>query len=511
MKIINTCLLSLMAVLLLSFWPSAAAQAEEQRTAFGCFTSANDNGCTRTYYCPKYFRPKAAKALCNLEGVSLDPNQLDALPDNRITVTVPSNTIQEGQCRINDVKISQGTVALARSDFPGSKGTLSYSCQERDYYPDHPEWMGGDCQIKGEVVCERYHNEIQVAEVQVPDTTDIRPGLQLQGIVSIGGDYWLVTQRCDETPGFDCGSGTAPGDGYLLFTLTDHGGKLIKRWPKFSASNDPNSNLGHGQSLFAIRQGTSQTYTVLTDSKNGRVLPRLRLTLAANPADSVLSIDSEVKLFTTSGAQIEPVSAITAFAINAGKMRVATVRNDSTGARLAEIFVLASDWQTRLLQEGKLIIQGQSHNFVLDAAQFASHQGIGLMDNSLVSLSGSSLLPPVTPGTSELEKRLYVYPVDLGLGVGKAGSGTVTRHVIRVDYTAALAERYKTTDQTDATQCASLNPQPSLQCKMLNYEPESLFVQGDDIYFSMNFGKAQNRVRRIYRMYKDFTPFYPAP
>lgn len=483
---------------------------------FQCITT--NNSCSRTFSCPIFQRLKSAKAICNLEGITLAPSDLDATPNNTLRVMRASVPVAAGRCWIDATSVSQNSVTLPSPAFATTARQFNYGCSDID----DAEWGNGECQTIGKAICEPYSGELRIANIKTGTETfsgsDSRP---LQGIARLqrttaAGEteyLWLTTQSTS-------GSRPMPED-ELRFTVTTNSGNYIRTLPPLKRNYPTIKRIGHGQSLFVYRNA-DESYTILTEAEgipdsatlptafqlNGTRLLHLKL----DKTLTTLSYVGEVAL--VSGTTELPLKA---FSINkAGtQFRIAVVTmqtNHSTSYmdRKIRVINLDSSWLSTLASHGAVLLPPTpSHEFWLDNRIYAQNQGIVLMNNAVVSLAGNSSMPPASdpqnncmneilspgtrfiPGTTETYsalKRIDYYTLDSTRAYGYTGTPT------------PFKRRCLTTDRADAV---------SRGGEMAPFEPEGLFAINDELYFSINYGQSPQRVKRIYRVSEQFFTSLP--
>jgi hypothetical protein len=109
----------------------------------GCSQIGSDAGCSRTLSCPAGKRVIAARAACNLEWGTVSSAQLGAVPINKISVVLASDTASGSFCRLHGTSLTSGTKSI--SALPAGQ-SVSASCAEHDA-------NGGDCSVLAQVYC----------------------------------------------------------------------------------------------------------------------------------------------------------------------------------------------------------------------------------------------------------------------------------------------------------------------------------------------------------------------
>lgn len=110
---------------------------------FECKVSGNNSGCRKYVHCPRDKNAVAARAGCNLEYGSVSQSQLNTIPWGRLHVVKASDNVHAGTCYIGGDELSSGSVIT--DDLPDS-GAVFIGCKEHDK-------NGGECHIKGELIC----------------------------------------------------------------------------------------------------------------------------------------------------------------------------------------------------------------------------------------------------------------------------------------------------------------------------------------------------------------------
>ncbi|MEZ4363673.1 MAG: cytochrome c peroxidase [Kofleriaceae bacterium] len=106
-----------------------------------CRTAGSNTPCTRTYACPAGSTIRAVRAACNLEfGLT----NLDNVRWNDLRVRRPSDIIEQGHCRVDQLDLQFGFSNILPR---GASTTVTIGCSEHDQ-------NGGDCHIIGELLCQ---------------------------------------------------------------------------------------------------------------------------------------------------------------------------------------------------------------------------------------------------------------------------------------------------------------------------------------------------------------------
>lgn len=124
--------------------PALPATPTDKTVTFFCQISDSNAVCNETAWCPTGMDVKSFRAACNLEFGQATMTYVRTLPWNSLSVQRQSDNVSAGVCQVEFVQISSGTVShnLKRNRY----NALNIACKEHD---DN----GGDCDIRGEMVC----------------------------------------------------------------------------------------------------------------------------------------------------------------------------------------------------------------------------------------------------------------------------------------------------------------------------------------------------------------------
>lgn len=111
---------------------------------FSCQVNANNAGCREQVRCPEGTLIVGVRAACNLEYGSVSNQSLKNVSNNTLEVLRASDRQRDGLCQLDNIGIAAGKITLNK--LLGNQ-YINYSCDEHDS-------NGGDCHIKGQLLCQ---------------------------------------------------------------------------------------------------------------------------------------------------------------------------------------------------------------------------------------------------------------------------------------------------------------------------------------------------------------------
>lgn len=409
--------------------------------------------------------------------------------------------------------------------------------------------------------------------------TPVMQGIHRLDRVNIKGEteyYWLITQANGNSHDGNAGD----EHDYLRFQLRTNAGKTERTLGTFRhealyvntrvAGDTYIDALGHGQSLY-VEKNTDNSYTILTEEQKIDVQPgqcrKEYLEYLATNKDNTkfvclkpivtnsqhllqfhLSADltqlTFVRRVELTGDILNPADKyagttapkLKVFSINktGGAYRMALLgmyKNPSTdeAGRHVHVFDLPSDWLATATTSGTLSLNTKpntipklTHAFWLDPQQYDHNQGITLTSTAVISISGSSAMPPgVTPTTQPKSVSDYLrsqYNTNtLGINLYKFFFPSAAIPCTTNAGCKALGP-YKRLFRYSLASGGQIGGPVNIQRQLLyvdyedptstdgwSYEPEGMYSIGDEIYFGLVIGKpTTGKESRIYRIAEGF-------